>query len=884
MSARTTIKEMLHAAYGENFPGWMVLFCKQDKQNTRFYLASELGELVGVVEAHPECDWYVALGTQKMRLQPQQRGKADGVVFVPGFVADVDFVKPDKAKNYPADEAEALHIIEAFPLKPSAIIRTGGGLHVHWFLNGGIEIGNAQNRERAKSLVRGFQLALIEHFKTHGREIDNVGDLTRVFRLPGTMNHKTTPPRPVELIVFQPDRRVSVGDVEAMLTRLCVPFQQDGAAKKSKSRQETFDADHDAIRTECAWYRGVTGDGAANCDEPNWYAAASITVRCANGNAIFHDYSRSYPKYSRNEAQAKLAHARDDTGPRTCEKIAELGNGEVCAACPHWRKITSPVQLGRPSGTRHGPYEASEVGPIPLGYFQQEFMFRHQGTRQVVRLSAMQLVQKGNLFGLAPKSFWELKFGVYMDNGKVRIDAETAADALIQACRAKGAILPSNIRGAGVWREEDRLVVNVSGAVVESKHFLYVPPRQAIELKREPFEIETIREFFQRMSWAVPNAGDIVLGWCMIALLSGALDWRPHIAVTGAAQSGKSTLIKGVSNLLRPLALTIEGNSTEAGIRQSIGPDARPVIIDEFETESSQDAARVARIVRLMRSASSATGETARGTPEGKPLQFNLRAAFHVGAINLYRVSAADTSRIIRLELKAHASDQNSRRRIIELQQHLAEAAPAFCQFAVDQAENTLASIVVIHRHMHAIQARQADNMATVLAGLWVALNERKIGEDEAPEFIAAYDALVREHGEATSANDAHECLETLLTQAVHLGQGLQRTMGSLLAEALADAAKPGTNRPTHYDLLAVNGIRLEDGGFAVANSHAGMNKIYASTRWAGGQWSQALLRLPGARKVDVKRFAGPRSRGVWVPADAVGEYAAVPRTPRHPT
>lgn len=526
------------------------------------------------------------------------------------------------------------------------------------------------------------------------------------------------------------------------------------------------------------------------------------------------------------------------------------------------------------------PYEPGEVGPIPLGYGQGEFIFRLQDTRQITRITAPQLAVQANLFSLAPKSFWEEHYGVQLKTGGIRIDVASAVDGLIQACRAKGVILPSNFRGIGLWREGDRLVPNFTTNVPESRDYLYIPPRQQVDLRRETLDIESIREFFQRMSWAVPNAGDVVLGWCMIAPLAGALEWRPHVAITGAAQSGKSTLIKGVSNLLRPLALTIEGNSTEAGIRQSIGCDARPVVIDEFETENSQDANRVGRVVRLMRSASSATGETTRGTPEGKALRFNLRAAFMIGAINLYRVSAADTSRIIRLELKAHASDQNSRRRIIELQEYLAAVAPAFCQFAIDQAENTITSIAVLHRHMKVIQARQADNMAAVLAGLWVALMGRAIRDDEAPDFLDAYDGIIREHGEAVTSDDAVECLNALLTHPIHLGQGMLRTMGSVLAETLAEVAKPGAGRPTHYDLLAVHGIRIDDGGFVVANLHVGATKIYASTRWAGGQWSQALSRLPGAKKVEPTRFgAGARSRGTWLPAGLV-EESGVPRAP----
>ncbi len=67
--------------------------------------------------------------------------------------------------------------------------------------------------------------------------------------------------------------------------------------------------------------------------------------------------------YAHEDAAAKLARARTETGPRTCKNIeGDLGFAE-CATCPHYGRITSPVQLGR-----NLSYEPGELGPIPLGY------------------------------------------------------------------------------------------------------------------------------------------------------------------------------------------------------------------------------------------------------------------------------------------------------------------------------------------------------------------------------------------------------------------------------------------------------------------------------------------------------------------------------------
>ena len=50
-----------------------------------------------------------------------------------------------------------------------------------------------------KKLSASFQRHLLAHFRKHGREIDNVGNLTRNYRLPGTFNHKNSPPTLVQL-------------------------------------------------------------------------------------------------------------------------------------------------------------------------------------------------------------------------------------------------------------------------------------------------------------------------------------------------------------------------------------------------------------------------------------------------------------------------------------------------------------------------------------------------------------------------------------------------------------------------------------------------------------------------------------------------------------
>jgi len=87
-----------------------------------------------------------------------------------------------------------------------------------------------------------------------------------------------------------------------------------------------------------------------------------------------------------------------------------------------------------------------------------------------------------------------------------------------------------------------------------------------------------------------------------------------------AARNGKTWL---VDNIIAPAlgdsSLTVQSNSTEAGIRQRLKQDARPVIFDEAEGESQHARQRMQAVLELARQASSdGVAEIAKGTAGGK--------------------------------------------------------------------------------------------------------------------------------------------------------------------------------------------------------------------------------------------------------------------------
>lgn len=107
---------------------------------------------------------------------------------LPALFVDLDF------KVVP--EEEARRRLATFPRRPSAIIASGGGLHVYWRLT--IPIDLRTDARRATRLLRGLATAL-------GGD-HTAAEPARILRLPRTCNHKYRPVRPVALEAIHVER------------------------------------------------------------------------------------------------------------------------------------------------------------------------------------------------------------------------------------------------------------------------------------------------------------------------------------------------------------------------------------------------------------------------------------------------------------------------------------------------------------------------------------------------------------------------------------------------------------------------------------------------------------------------------------------------------
>ncbi|MDK2889107.1 MAG: hypothetical protein PWP72_1985 [Thermoanaerobacter sp.] len=345
----SNIEQFFSTLYGQDAPGWLVIWTKQDKLS-RWYETHNIPEVAARCrELAGSFDVYYGIGLQGQRLASNQRGKADGVIAIPGLWLDIDCQGgTHTATNLPTFE-EARDFMAAFPLPPSIVVHSGGGLHVYWLFRQLWTFSETDppriraGHKKAADLVARFQQAFIALAGARGWRLDNTSDLSRVLRVPGTFNHKSGQPVPVQVLEFEPTRRYGYKEIIQAVDELAarVPRQE----RKTTRREPPGDEDKPEaalILERCAFIRHCRDD-AAILSEPEWYAMLTIMARTDGGRELCHELSRPYPRYSERETEDKIRHALEDAAPRTCERIRR-DFGTYCQGCRE--RVTSPIVLG----------------------------------------------------------------------------------------------------------------------------------------------------------------------------------------------------------------------------------------------------------------------------------------------------------------------------------------------------------------------------------------------------------------------------------------------------------------------------------------------------------------------------------------------------------
>lgn len=168
----------------------------------------------------PEGNVYVSVAVRSERLPGKRRGNKDECSVLTAVYADIDIVSTNHKteKALPPDETAAMEIVHAVGLDPSAVLHSGGGLQVYWLFD------EAQPVDELDDFLARWNATLTRHADERGWHLDNVFDVPRMMRVPGTLNHKPIkhgkPAQPVEVFLARYDRRYTLAQIEAVLDDL----------------------------------------------------------------------------------------------------------------------------------------------------------------------------------------------------------------------------------------------------------------------------------------------------------------------------------------------------------------------------------------------------------------------------------------------------------------------------------------------------------------------------------------------------------------------------------------------------------------------------------------------------------------------------------------
>jgi putative DNA primase/helicase len=544
-----------------------------------------------------------------------------------------------------------------------------------------------------------------------------------------------------------------------------------------------------------------------------------------------------------------------------------------------------------------------EPAPLPkqgeaftcLGFDNDAYFYQPNSTGQVIRLGRASHTGT-NLCAIAPIEYWQSFYP-----SKTGTDWTSAASSLFELQSRIGIYDPHRIRGRGAWRDQgqsvlhlgDRLIIGdrsvPSSAGIDGSAYIYqrlarlTGPGTAKPLSRDDAYI--LCGIAERFRWEVPVSGLLLAGWVVLAPVCGALDWRPHIWITAGAGSGKSAILERyIAPLLGDLSLHVSGNTSEAGLRQTLRADALPVVFDEAESNEKTDQQRMQNVLSLARVASSESrAQTIKGSADGDAQRYAIRSMFCMSSIATALKQGADKSRFAQLTLR-NPSDTPKAERIAhweqfdrDLDRYVTDRVGQRLQArTVAMIPTIRESIKVFTRAAAEIfdSQRLGDQYGALLGGAWSLYSDDIATRDEAYQLIEQNSW--ESYSQSTELPDEKRCIQMILQHQVRVESDdriCTRTLGELVEIAASRRVDREVTATQAQDSMSRVGLKVDNQRQAllVSNTAGAIAAILRDTAWAQC-WATVLARLPSAQRVGSTRFsgAGTVSRAIALQIDGL--------------
>ncbi len=549
--------------------------------------------------------------------------------------------------------------------------------------------------------------------------------------------------------------------------------------------------------------------------------------------------------------------------------------------------------------TRGDPNYKPKVQVRALGYGGDgECYYQCSTTGHVVAISP-ESHKEGAFYGITPDyKYWCWRFG---DPKAGKPNWKEAQRTLIQECHNKGLYDVNDIRGTGIYLDRGRLVVNAGGdLMVDGKpqgifdfqgEFLYesrrIIPRSIVA---SDADLGLVYSLIKRFPFVHAGSEDIVAGMVVCGYLAGLLEWRPHAWAIGPKGSGKTELLKMVSDLLSPCGGRFnKGASTAAGVTQLLHNSATMVILDEQgEVHNQAGNDRIQGLVQLARNASTRDRATvAKGGSSGNGSEYMTRCCFLFGSIFHSITQPQDKDRFCFIPMVATEASKAGWP-ALEADLHAltpAMAASVFWRVAGDAREimKTIRLFVETLSTVEGSRRRDADQWGTVLGGAWFMSHPGVTPTTEDVFQVFARARTEDQVAEEAGTNHGEIAVRTLLNRVpnmsvISLGEAVEECalwgFRKANTREYRQAEKSGIE-PAEA-LLQRFGMRVgvEDGSgrvyLQVARQHSTVNELMMKAGFPN--YAAVMLTYPGAKSVQGNLvFAGQKySTHIAIPLEGL--------------
>lgn len=544
-------------------------------------------------------------------------------------------------------------------------------------------------------------------------------------------------------------------------------------------------------------------------------------------------------------------------------------------------------------------------GWAPAGYdLDGNYVVLSRKTGQLTTLRAQDLDEKKLLLKLGP--------GITEDYQALNPDtlapvfapADLIKEIRIE-CDEMGLFDKSRVRGPGLYRTGDELIVNFGEQVATSAgHPVATAPESTgAAYQSGPdlgFSMQTpcasdgdVKQLVDALdSFGLRRTGDakILLGWLAMAFYGPVLSHRPILAITAERGAGKTTLLELFAQLLGPQAMRRDGVPTVAQVIYELEKRPAALLVDELEARRSKLVAVENFLETLRIGFSNSSGHRLSRVIGGKQRYFNAPAGVLVAGIGLPAFNPATESRTVRICLNAlEKSTQGGYQPLFDSarEDETMALGARLRRLLLTRWSVMRDSLRAVRSMLIALghESRAADKYAPLVAG-YVALTCNAVPSIE--EFRTLLDDLDLMRPEAQLVErDADVLFRVLLDRKIVVfvpRDGEQALRLHLPIREVVQAVVHGpdeTRKPLTMQLeeFGVRPIWCRESGtwkLAICSSehHGGMRRLMQRTDWALGGWKDVLLRLPGAESA-VQKVAKQTQRVVLV--DMPGELLELP-------